>query len=329
MTTTTADWNIGSSACYFTSGELAQTDYVALGSRWITSATMNATGSNVGSLAYFLSADGTTFESANLGQLHTFTVSGSGLKWKAEEQSVLTSGLQMAGGEHISNNNLWNISGAAGTVEMWIKPDYTFPAGSYIVFVDNGNAGPTWGNFSFRRMSTGSMNVTMTDTTPTRVLITGQGSPINTEWHHVSTSWDGTKAYLHLDGKFMGSGAFGTVTATQCASPVLIGSSYERVNNYEGVVDEFRYSNICRYSGNSFNLNTPSITQYSTDANTIALYHCEDNTNNITSDSSGHNYHGSLIGTIGVVDGHVVSGGGGNPDANGIIARLDKIEVKY
>ena len=85
MTITTADWNTGSSACYFTSRETAQTDYVALGSRWITSATINATGSNVGSLAYSLSADGTNFESATLGQMHNFTISGSGMKWKANE----------------------------------------------------------------------------------------------------------------------------------------------------------------------------------------------------------------------------------------------------
>ena len=81
--TTTADWNTGSSALFFLSGNVTETEAVHLGDSNVTQGVLTVAGSTVDNLNLFLAADGSSFESVTNLTPHVFTTIGSEVRWKA------------------------------------------------------------------------------------------------------------------------------------------------------------------------------------------------------------------------------------------------------
>jgi hypothetical protein len=60
---------------------------------------------------------------------------------------------------------------------------------------------------------------------------------------------------------------------------------------FTGLIDEVRLSNIARYTGTSF---TPQTTPFSSDANTVGLWHMDEGTGQDVNDSSSNGRDGVL-----------------------------------
>jgi hypothetical protein len=89
---TTATW--GSGTLSFTSGQIAQSESVALGSGTIVQATLNVTSSS-GTFTYYLSANGgSNWETVTPDVIYTFTNSGSDLRWKVSESGASTGAIE-------------------------------------------------------------------------------------------------------------------------------------------------------------------------------------------------------------------------------------------
>jgi hypothetical protein len=87
---TTATWNTAGETSTYTSGQLAQSLAVALNDGTITAATLTATEVS-GSFDYVMTADGgSNWESVTSGAAHTFTNTGTDLRWRATENAAST-----------------------------------------------------------------------------------------------------------------------------------------------------------------------------------------------------------------------------------------------
>lgn len=116
------------------------------------------------------------------------------------------------------------------------------------------------------------------------------------QWHHVAAVNDGAMVKLYVDGVYQGEIEAGTALATNNGAPFWIGglgnnAGYDYKQFFhEGLFDEIRFSNSIRYTNNF----TPPSSAFSTDANTVALYHCEDDDCTNLDDASGNNNHAAL-----------------------------------
>lgn len=85
---TTADWSTTGSAD-FTSGEIAESESIDYNSGTITTAKLTSTEVS-GSFDYEMTADGSNWESVTSGTAHTFTNTGTDLRWRATENAAGT-----------------------------------------------------------------------------------------------------------------------------------------------------------------------------------------------------------------------------------------------
>lgn len=86
---TTATWNTTDEKCTFTSGQIAQSLSVDYNNGTITTAKLTSTEVS-GSFTYEMTADGTNWEEVTSGTAHTFTDTGTDLRWRATEDAAST-----------------------------------------------------------------------------------------------------------------------------------------------------------------------------------------------------------------------------------------------
>lgn len=113
--------------------------------------------------------------------------------------------------------------------------------------------------------------------------------PVGPTWHHVAVTFqsgvtNGTKIWL--DGNLV---LTTTITVSNQSNALYIGGQAGSPTYFTGSIDEVRLSNNQRYS-TTF---TPS-TRFSTDANTVGLWHFDDASGISASDSSGNGLTGTL-----------------------------------
>ena len=68
-----------------------------------------------------------------------------------------------------------------------------------------------------------------------KIQITGTTSIVDSKWHMLTGTWDGTTAKLYVDGTLIGSAAMGDITYTQSSGAFVIGKmsySYTSTANY-------------------------------------------------------------------------------------------------
>jgi hypothetical protein len=115
----------------------------------------------------------------------------------------------------------------------------------------------------------------------------------NNAWTHVAVSVDATNTgRIFINGVLQGTGtiaqrpsALGNTTANYIGKSQFVSDP-----TFNGVIDEFRISNIARYTSNF----TPSQTQFTNDGNTVALFHFNEGTGQQTFDVTN-----TLAGTLG------------------------------
>ncbi|MBN2687134.1 MAG: T9SS type A sorting domain-containing protein [Deltaproteobacteria bacterium] len=107
------------------------------------------------------------------------------------------------------------------------------------------------------------------DLTTGGVISTG-AVPLNT-WFHVAVSRSGSTTRIFLDGVEKTSYNFALVASTEA---IYIGGQSSWFAAWDAKIDEFRFSNIARYT-TTF---TPPSEAFTNDANTVLLYHFDDDT---------------------------------------------------
>jgi len=120
-------------------------------------------------------------------------------------------------------------------------------------------------------------------------------------WHHIAVTLNNAAntGTLFLDGTIVATNSSMTydVSNVQPTTQNWLGrSQYPTDPYFNGTIDEFRISNNIRYTANF----TPQPIQFTTDANTVALYHFNEGSGQTTNDESANNLDGILGGTIAV-----------------------------
>ncbi len=112
-------------------------------------------------------------------------------------------------------------------------------------------------------------------------------------WHHVAGVVDGSNnAYLYVDGVFQDNTTGSGHIALDGYGYVYIGMhpTADGGDYYCGLIDEVRISNSVRYSSNF----TPSTLPFTTDVNTLVLFHFNESNGTTTADASGKGNAGTL-----------------------------------
>ena len=205
--------------------------------------------------------------------------------------------------------SLWPGMLAAGTVELWFKPDTIFKGDTHgpdytYIFCKNiagnwvGDMGLHWhrgrGDMACFIQSGDAVNY------PTQDIWT-DNDVFDARWYHVAYVWDTEDSMrLFIDGKQQqdmepnteGEKCYGVSNGTQLIS---IGTGaqdmwYQRYETFPGCIDEVRISGLARYT-EDFEVPEEPL---DADAYTIALWHFDESTGNIAEDVSGYGFTGTL-----------------------------------
>ena len=127
-------------------------------------------------------------------------------------------------------------------------------------------------------------------------------TPTPNDWIHVAAVYNGNEMRIFVNG-----------TQQQSSSP---GGTFTGFTNQQmevgwsmnGLGDVIRVSDIARYDGNNFD---PWTQNYSPDASSVLLWHCNENTGSVLNDDSGNNYTGSFTTGTPIWSSDTPFGGGG------------------
>jgi hypothetical protein len=108
-------------------------------------------------------------------------------------------------------------------------------------------------------------------------------------WYHIAATRDSSgTARIFVNGVLRGT-LTGTAAPTSSSGAFGIGEAGDALTEFfGGNLAEIRISSIARYAA-SF---TPQTANFSTDANTVALYHLDEGTGTVLNDASGNNRNG-------------------------------------
>ena len=149
------------------------------------------------------------------------------------------------------------------TVECWVKVDDL----SAYREICSGKAQSA--SVQFQINTNGSIGAYRTNSGAGQA-ISASGVISTGTWYHVALVRNGNTKYVYVDGSQVAS-VDNTGLTEQFWDFIYIGSLYGAGGYMDGHIDEFRISDIARYTG-SF---TPSASAFSNDANTLLLIHCD------------------------------------------------------
>ena len=161
------------------------------------------------------------------------------------------------------------------TVECWIRPN---TPSSYMGIVNNMTYNTTigWGVY----MASGQINFLDASQNYTNLVTSGITFSANT-WYHIALVRSGSNLNIYVDG--VSRASINNYTSKNVTSgPLRIGEvidvqggGYAQPSSgyqFNGYIDEFRISNVARYTGTF----TPSTSAFTNDANTVLLIHAND-----------------------------------------------------
>jgi hypothetical protein len=180
------------------------------------------------------------------------------------------------------------------TIEFWVYWrggaqwqrvfDFGTAGNNFIMFTPKGNLNPApdGSRFAIERASDGLTRV-----------IDGPVLPTNT-WVHVAITVDASDVgKVYFNGTQVATATIdinpselGNTTNDWLGKSQYAGSPYFDPY-FNGIIEEFRISNVVRYTTN-FTPVTGAAGQFTTDANTVALYHFNEGTGQTTADASGN-----------------------------------------
>ena len=162
------------------------------------------------------------------------------------------------------------------TIECWIRPDTAALAGLAEVY-DTRTSDPEISGRIYLNGAQIRYNVNGSD------LVTSGSTviPTNNTWYHIAVSRSGTTIKMFLDGVQVGAS---TDSSTYVARPIRIGSTYQATNSFTGYIDDFRISDVARYTA-AF---TPPAGIFQGDNDTKLLLHFDsENDDRFVDDWSG------------------------------------------
>ena len=165
----------------------------------------------------------------------------------------------------------WDFPQGDFTIECFIRIPVAPPADDdflYGQFVDTNNF------IKLNYYDNGAVNFYIKEGGASVVNVTSNLDLLTADtWMHIVVCRDGDNYYIYVDGTDQtASGSPDSTTPSGIAGDVYIGAR-DPTNAYKfiGYMDEFRISDTARYpSGTGF---TPTITQFTSDANTLLLIH--------------------------------------------------------
>jgi hypothetical protein len=196
-------------------------------------------------------------------------------------------------------NNIVSSLTANFTIELWVYPTGTL---SFLESESLFTAGNSTNDFMTLALFSGNNSPVFTlDVNGTEDDIISSAKVTANAWHHIAVVSSGGTATLYLDGQSIGSTTLGSTPSalgggSGTDNDWLGESEFSSDPFFSGYMDEFRISNIARYTSNF----TPPSSPFTPDANTEVLYHFNDATGQIVSDSSGNGYNGVLGATSAV-----------------------------
>lgn len=122
-------------------------------------------------------------------------------------------------------------------------------------------------------------------------------------WAHVALVYDQRETRFYLDGKMQSANPREDPPSKHprwSVGGLIVGSTRYVTNGqvtfggpFSGQLDEIRVSRVARYSGDAFSPQR----RFDPDADTLALYHCDEGTGAVLTDSSGNGRHATVAGT--------------------------------
>jgi hypothetical protein len=170
------------------------------------------------------------------------------------------------------------IAGSTGTqtIEAWVRPD-TNNQNALVVFHSDNTTG--WSlelNNGQATFWVANPNGTWRFARNTNVTLTA-----NT-WYHIAATYSAGTARVYVNGNQGASASVGTISQ----GPMLRLGGISGFPFFNGQIDEVRISDVVRYSSAFTRPTAPFVT----DSNTLALYHLNESSGQIASDSSGRGY---------------------------------------
>jgi len=129
------------------------------------------------------------------------------------------------------------------------------------------------------------------------------GVVITQPLNHVAITYDGANVNFWLNGVLVAGPTSVSWDFTGINNDITVGSNVVGDPSCTGIIDEVRISNTCRYTV-AF---VPSYVEFVPDSYTLALWHFDEGSGDVTADSSGNGYDGVLSGSPVWCDG-LVSG---------------------
>lgn len=195
----------------------------------------------------------------------------------------------------VAHNALLNLTGN-WTIEAWVNQDtndsqspilrkgntLTYPAyylyGTYYQLFSTEDP---YGGYYF---ATGTSDSAAAD---------GPSSPANGDWYHVAFVKNGSTITTFIDG-VPGTSATDANNSYANTESLFFGSRRSSTPSYfDGLIDEIRISSVARYTA-SF---TPQ-ERFTSDANTIGLWHFEETSGTVADNAAGAGLNGALVGGV-------------------------------
>lgn len=208
---------------------------------------------------------------------------GANISFDGSTQSVVTPSGMMNGGTIFTIEFWVKTTENRTNSTYWQRPSLISsassggPSGDFGITTNNGYIG-IWSG-----LNSGGDNDFLSTTTQIN----------DNAWHHIAAVNNGTDIKLYADGMLQGSISSGLGLSTN-AAPLAIGSSsldFSFSGNlgtcnffHAGLIDEVRFSSSVRYTAN---FTVPSAA-FTSDANTVALYHFDGCVGGLVPDASSH-----------------------------------------
>lgn len=239
------------------------------------------------------------------------TQASSGIRYYTREGSTGTSGYsqkQFGGGlsfdgsndyASVPDNSTLRFADTTFTVEFWMK-SATNGGSTFSYPVAKGVNGGGWGA---QISGGGVIQFWLKDTINNQIQISTSTAVNDANWHHIAaivttstTVSSGNTGRIYVDGIDRTTVVSLSGLPYQTNTQTLDFGRRNASNYFPGIVEEVRLSNIARYSANF----TPSKVPFTTDANTVALYHFNERDGQTIYDSSANANNGTLGATSSV-----------------------------
>ena len=259
------------------------------------------TGHTVTPTGNAFSGNGGTFtDSGNTG--HTVTENGNAQRETESEYKFADDGVgyyfdgttdYLSAADHAD----WDFpNGGDFTIELFVRsPDINASATDYEFYAQYVDAS----NWTAFRQQSGTGNLLwLVKESASNVVVVKSGNNLisNNEWHHIAICRENDDYYTYIDGvdQTASGSPDATTPGTLAAGIEIMGRNAG--SNYEGYIDEYRISDICRYtSGTTFNVPTE---QFTSDSNTKLLIHCGETKSGTTGSGATFSDSGNTTHTV-------------------------------